>query len=108
MIEAVSKQGVSQARQKKSMAATDLALLGCKAGQIMAESTQQAPVTLATQKIKADASLLAVHADNESHIMRKFAAAPPSADSLGEVKADLCLRIIASTLDAGCSDLAVC
>ena len=46
-----------------------LTLLSSKAGQVMAESAQEATMALATQKVKADASLLAVHTDNQRHIV---------------------------------------
>lgn len=35
----------------------------------MAESTEQAAVTLASQEVKANATLLTVNADNQGHIM---------------------------------------
>ena len=52
-------------------------------------------MALAAQEVKAYAALLAIDTDNQRHIMRKLAAAASGADTFGEVKADLCLWIIA-------------
>ena len=46
-----------------------LTLLCSKARQIMAESAQQATMALTAQEVKAYASLLAVNADDQRHIM---------------------------------------
>ena len=64
----------------------------------MTESAQKAAVALATQEIKANPSLLAVDANNQSHIMGELATAASGAHAFGEVKADLCLWIIAGWL----------
>lgn len=64
-------------------------------------------MTLATQKIKAYPTLLTVDADNEGHIVTEFAAAAPGADTLGKVKADLCLGIVAGRSGPSRSYLAV-
>ena len=74
----------------------------------MAESAEQAPMTLTTQEVKAYSTLLAVHADNESYVMGKLAAAASGADTLGEVKAYLCFGIIASWLCHCCPYLIIC
>ena len=74
----------------------------------MAESAQQATMTLATQKIKAYSPLLTVDTDDQSHIVTEFAAAAPGTDTLGKVKADLRLGVIACRSGSSCSYLAVC
>ena len=51
-------------------------------------------MALATQKVKADATLLTVHTDYQSYIMGEFAAAASGAHALGEVKTYLRLGII--------------
>ncbi len=61
----------------------------------MTESAQQAAVTLASQEVKAYASLLAVDADDQGYIVRELAAAASGAYTLSEIKADLRLGIIA-------------
>lgn len=63
----------------------------------MTKSAQKAAMALATQKVEAYPSLLAVDANDQSHIMRKLTAASSGANSFREVKADLCFGIVASS-----------
>lgn len=85
-----------------------LTLLSSQAGEIMTESAQKAAVALATQEIKANPSLLAVDANNQSHIMGELATAASGTHAFGEVKADLCLWIIAGRLEPCTAYLIFC
>ncbi len=65
-------------------------------------------MALATQEIKANPSLLAVDTHNQSHIMGELATAASGAHAFGEVKADLCLWIIAGWLKSCTAYLIFC
>lgn len=68
-------------------------LLRLQVTQVMAEAAERAAGAEPLEEVEADALLLAVHADDEVHVVRELAGHPPAALVLCEVEADLPLGL---------------